>query len=195
MGCHLPKEGAILQEEDFSSKQNSKIALKTEVVARNQSLASQNLEHGYTPWNILDRIDTETKYISTPKEAHRGQDQQRLDALIKNSSPELGFFEVLNTIVAEKQITPGALKDIIVLSKEEGEKTLMIRVFSVKSDSINFEFFNKAELEHPIDDLLEDFCFFRSDTPRCPSLYIKKCAIQNPTPKHSYPQSKGNSIN
>ena len=155
MGCQLSKEDSTEQEQDFSLR--SKSAIEAAGNETKEGLFRlRKPQQSSEDWNILQRVAPEIIDLKPAQEGHNYLDQQRLDALIKNSSPEFGFFEVIKTMVTEKPITLGALKNIIVLSKGEEEKTLMIRVFSVKSDSIDFEFYNRASIEDLIDELLKD---------------------------------------
>ena len=118
-----------------------------------------NKNDGKQKKNILGRLVPGNKLISAERQDSLFRKEIEVNRLIKNSSPEFGFFKAIKTIITEKPFTPGALKNIEVLSEWEGEKTLIIRVYSVKSDSIDFEFYNKAELEHSDPNIFDIYLF------------------------------------
>ena len=145
MGCKLSTEATDIpneqeREEDPNTSFPSGTGSTVNPTTRKEALGENRV------WNILQRTMKEVKYIEPVKEEESPEiDKRQLEELIKQSSPKHGISQVFWVMITERAFTAGALKNIIVLSKVEKENLLIIRVFSVKPDSIDFEFLNKVE--------------------------------------------------
>ena len=162
MGCQLSKDQLAETEEEVQLNRQLNTRSKTHNQPQDQDRAknSPKVKH---PWNILERI--KQGGISIIKNEAEREDPclstQCIDALKANSPPEFGFTRVLKILVTGEGFTPGALKNIIVLSEGKQECMLIIRVYSVKAESLHFVFHNSVQIElNTWDSFGENNCWF-----------------------------------
>ena len=175
MGCQLSKEESTIQDEDNGLNGSFKsVGAPLSKTNKNQQSIDkiksyqekEDQEKKKKPWNILAKISG-TKKIKIQREVEKSNGTKReIVEMIKknNSSPEFGFSRVFKTTVTEKPIIQGALMNIIVLSEGEGDQNLIVRVFSVKAGSIEYEFCNYLSCELDWEKLDEIHCCFDLDT-------------------------------
>ena len=172
MGCQLSKEEAktIQEQESENLDFESSIPDQNYVEELDQVLETQLKEKeptGTPPaYSILDRIK-ETKSIDPKKpEEVASPEIETIKELMKHSPPEFGFSQVEKTIVTGNGFTPGALRNVLTISEHEEDDTLTVCVYSVKKDSIEFEFFNKFRIEPDLNQI-EPPIHYLFDCARC----------------------------